>query len=363
MQSRKINKKINFILPFKPRRPAGGFKIMYEYANRLVRIGYDVHLYYPIETPFMNYRLPYLCRYILTFIEGFRRNKWFDFDKRITMSYIPSVKDKYIANADVSLATWWATAQEMGNLSKEKGKKINLIQGFENWEGHEDLLFKSYDMKDVTNVVVANYLANIINQHTKKETYIIHNAVDSDIFRIKQPVEKRNPFSIAMVYSIQEIKGSKYGVEALRLVKEHIPQLEVELFGICPQPEDLPGWMKFHRNPSDLPELYNRNSIFITNSFNEGFSLVILEALLCGCAVVCTDIEGHQHYRSPEGNAATFVEAGNPKAMAEEIIRLIKNNDARIDLAKRGNIVAQQFDWNNAINKMDSLIKKLLETN
>lgn len=357
----KNNKKINLILPFKARRPAGGFKIMYEYANRLTRIGYDVHLYYPIKTPFMHYRLPYLCRYALTIIEGFRRDKWFTFDRRISMSYIPSVKDEYVADADIVIATWWATAQEMGKLSKVKGKKINLIQGFENWEGHEDLLFKSYDMENVTNIVVANYLADIVNQHTKKETHIIHNAVDSDIFGIKNPIEERKPYTIAMIYSIQEIKGSKYGIEALNLVKQHIPELEVELFGICPEPEGLPDWMKFYRNPNDLPDLYNRNSIFITNSFNEGFSLVILEALLCGCAVVCTDIEGHQHYRSQEGDAVLFVEAGNANAMAEQIIKLIKDNEARITLAKQGKEVAQQFDWNNAISKMDNLINKLLE--
>lgn len=354
------NKKINFILPFKPRRPAGGFKVMYEYANRLARIGYDVHLYFPIETPFMNYRLPYICRYILTIIEGFRRDKWFDFDQRITMSYIPSVKDKYIADADIVIATWWATAQEMGKLSKEKGKKINLIQGFENWEGNEDLLFKSYDMKGVTNVVVASYLADIVNQYTTKRSHIIHNAVDSEVFTIKNTIESRNPCSIAMIYSIQEIKGSKYGIEALKLVKEQIPKLEVELFGICPEPENLPEWMKFHRNPSDLADLYNRNSIFITNSFTEGFSLVILEALLSGCAVVCTDIEGHQHYRSKDGDAALFVEAGNSRAMADQIIKLIENNDYRIKLAKQGNTIAKQFDWNNAVRKMDSLIKQLL---
>lgn len=353
-------KKINFILPFKPRRPAGGFKIMYEYANRLAQLGYSVHLYYPIKTPFMKYRLPYLFRYILTIVEGFRKDKWFNFDKKISMSYIPSVKDKYIDDADIVIATWWATAREMGALSDSKGKKINLIQGYENWEGHEDLLYESYDMPNVTNVTVAKFLSDIVTQHTQKKPIPISNAADSDIFYVKNKIEERKPYSVAMVYSIQPIKGSKYGLEALKIAKQNIPQLEVELFGICPAPENLPDWIKFHRNPSDLPDLYNRNAIFITNSFTEGFSLVILEALLSGCAVVCTDIEGHQHYKDDSNKTVLFSEVKNPREMADKICFLINNNAERIKLASEGNKFAQQFDWNNAVRKMDELIISLL---
>lgn len=356
----RYQKKIIFILPFKPRRPAGGFKIMYEYANRLTKLGYSVHLYYPIKTPYMKYRLPYLLRYLLTIIEGFRRDNWFDFDKRITMSYIPSVKNEYIADADIVIATWWATAREMGALSNSKGKKINLIQGYENWEGHEDLLFESYDMPNVTNVTVAEFLSNIVKQHTSKEPYLISNAADSEVFCIKNKIEDRNPFTIAMVYSIQGIKGSKYGLEALNIVKQEIPQLEVELFGICPAPENLPEWIRFYRNPSDLPDLYNHNAIFITNSFTEGFSLVILEALLCGCAVVCTDIEGHHHYKDETNDIVLFSKVRNPQDMASKISFLANNNSDRIKLATGGNKFAQQFDWNNAVRKMDELIIKLL---
>lgn len=351
--------KINFILPFKPRRPAGGFRVMYEYANRLAKKGYQVHLTFPIKTQYMNYRFPYFVRLLLTKIEGFRTDKWFDFDESVTMSYVPEVADRYVPDADVVITTWWSTVLEMGSLSDRKGKKINLIQGFENWEGHTDLLYKSYDLEGVTNVVVASYLKTIVEQHTQKPVRLIHNAVNKEQFYLKDDIAQRNIYTVAMTYSIQEIKGSKYGLDALMLVKESVPELQVEMFGVCPDPEGLPDWIKFYRNPDNLCDIYNRNSIFLSNSFTEGFPLTPAEALFCGCALVCTDIDGHKEF-AIDGETALLVDVKNAQQMADKIMYLINNNEERIALAKRGNNYIQRFSWDNALDKMEHVIQEIL---
>lgn len=350
---------ITFILPFKPRRPAGGFRVMYEYANRLAKRGFKIHLIYPIRTRYMKYHLPYSIRCILSKIEGFKRDIWFDFESSITMSYVPRVEDKYIPDADIVIATWWSTVLEMGSLNVNKGKKINLIQGFENWEGHEDLLFASYNLNDTVNVVVASYLKNIVSKYTKNRIELIENGIDNTRYFVKDKIEGRNPASVAMTYSIQEIKGSKYGLEALMLVKEVIPELQVELFGISPCPDGLPEWIQYFREPGDLCDLYNRNAIFISNSFTEGFGLVSVESMFCGCALVCTDIEGHQEYAF-DAKTALLVEVRNVKQMADRIIYLIRNNEYRIAMAKNGNEYVQRFRWDNAIEKMRKVIQSVL---
>lgn len=361
MQKIKIvcGKKINFILPFKPRRPAGGFRVMYEYANRLVKKGYQVHLTFPVRTPHMKYRFPYFIRCILSKLEGFERDKWFDFDPSITMSYVPEVKDRYVEDADVVIATWWATVLEMGALKSVKGKKINLIQGFENWEGHEDLLYKSYNIKDTINIVVASYLKKIVSQHTSNRVELIENGIDNNIYYIRRQIEERKPATVAMMYSKQEIKGSKYGLEALEIAKERIPNLKVEMFGISSAPEFLPYWIEYYRDPGDLCDIYNRNAIFISNSFTEGFGLVSVESMFCGCALICTDIEGHQEYAF-EGETALLTEVANPEQMADRICYLIENNDYRINLARRGHDYVQRFSWDNAVDKMNKVIKSIL---
>lgn len=352
--------KITFILPFKPRRPAGGFRIMYEYANRLAKRGYQIHLVFPIRTQYMNYRLPYVMRYILSFIEGFRTNKWFEFDSQVKMSYVPEVKEEYIPDADIVIGTWWSTVLEMGGLSERKGKKINLIQGFENWTGHEDLLYKSYNIKGITNLVVAPFLKNILKEHSSNPVFVIENGIDDKIYKVTKDIENRIPETIAMNYSIQEIKGSKYGLEALFMVKKKFPALQVEMFGVCPSPNELPEWITYYRDPGDLRDIYNRNAIFISNSFTEGFGLVSVESMFCGCALVCTDIDGHREY-ALDKDTALLVDVKNPLQMADRICYLIENNNERIALARRGNNFVQRFNWNNAVMKMETVIKSLLQ--
>lgn len=346
-------------MPFKARRPAGGFRVMYEYANRLVKLGYNVHITYPIMTKYMNYRFPYIIRLLLTYIEGFRTNRWFDFDSRITLSYVKEISDKYIKDSDVIISTWWSTSYDVGNLSPQKGKKINLIQGYENWEGHEDLLHTSYNMPNMVNVVVASYLKDIVKKYTKNEIILIPNAIDKKRFYISNYIEKRNPGTICMMYSIQDIKGSYYGLEAVKIVKQEYPELKVELFGICPEPEDLPDWIIFHRNPIDLPELYNRNAIFISNSFTEGMALTPMEAMFSGCACILTDILGHSEYGF-DNLTALLYQVKNTEQLVDKIIYLLSDDQERVDLAKRGNEYIQKFSWDNAVVKMNEVIQQLI---
>lgn len=307
----------------------------------------------------MKYRLPYFIRCVLSKIEGFNSNKWFDFDPSITMSYVPTVKEKYIEDSDIVIATWWATVLEMGKLSPAKGRKINLIQGFENWEGHEDLLYKSYNMENTTNIVVASYLRSIVEQHTKNRIRLIENGIDNTIYRVKDKIEDRLSFTVGMNYSEQEIKGSKYGLIALKLAKEQIPELRVEMFGISPTPGDLPDWVNYSRDPGNLSDIYNKCAIFISNSFTEGFGLVSVESMFCGCALICTDIEGHQEYAF-EGQTALLVQVKDTEQMANKIVYLANNNEYRIRLAKSGNEYVQRFSWDNAIEKMEKEIKNLI---
>lgn len=340
----------------------GGFKIMYEFANRLSDLGYSVHITYPIRTKYMEYRLPYFVRKVLSYIEGFRTNMWFPFNKNISMSYVDSVSNKYIKESDIIIATWWSTAVDMGRLSLSKGKKINLIQGYENWIGHEDELHASYNMDHTVNVVVASYLNEIVKKHTHNNTYLIPNAIDSEKYKLINRIEDRRPLSVCMLYSEQEIKGAKYGLEALIRLKGKYPVLTVDLFGIFPQPLDLPQWITYHRDHENLTEIYNNNSIFIANSLTEGMALTPMEAMFCGCACVLTEIDGHSEY-GVNNKTCLLYKPQNIEDLIEKLDYIFSNDLERIKLAQSGHDFIQQFSWNKAVKKLDNIIKDYLIEN
>ena len=130
------------------------------------------------------------------------------------------------------------------------------------------------------------------------------------------------------------------------------------MFGISPRPDKLPAWINYQRDPLNLREIYNRSAIFISNSFTEGFGLVSVEAMFCGCALICTDIEGHKEYAFEE-KTALLVEPGNARQMADRIIHLVRNNDLRMQLAANGNEYVQRFRWENAVDKIVRVIEDL----
>jgi len=66
--------------------------------------------------------------------------------------------------------------------------------------------------------------------------------------------------------------------------------------------------------------------------------------LLCGAALAATDIDGHREFAFHEKTALTSP-VRTPAALAENVVRLIRDNDLRIQLAKGGNDFVRQLTY------------------
>ncbi|ANE51980.1 glycosyltransferase family 4 protein [Flavisolibacter tropicus] len=349
--------KINILLPGICRVPTGGAKVMLEYANRLAADGMDVTLFYPIEPKVNTVNNLSLKRKIRMYRKVFTKKLkqkysariWFPLRKEIKERLVPYLGEQYMPDADFTFATAWETAEWAVQYKEEKGEKLYLIQGYEDWSGTREEVDNTWKMP-LKKIVIANWLkkhADALGQ----EAVLINNGLDFNRFHITQPIEHRQPFSVLMSYHTLTIKGSKDGIAALEIVKKEIPELTVTLFSIYKKPESIPDWIRFDHNPVYLKELYNNSAIFISPSLSEGWALPPAEAMQCGCAVVVTDIGGHGDY-GINGRDLLLTPSGDIKAMADQIIQLIKNNDRRIAIAKAGNTIIQQFTWEAAYTKL-----------
>jgi len=345
--------KINIYLPHISRQPIGGVKVMYEYANHFAQIGYDVVVYSIYTNTSLRYRLPHWIRTIKNniFYPDYRPT-WYPLNKNVICKNIPKLKDKYVRDADISLSTCWVICSDLSKLSKGKGVKMNLIQDYELWIGNKKKLLHASYRLPVQHIVIADYLADIVEEESGIRPAIVYNGINQDIFNIKTPIEQRNPHTISMLYHTEERKGTQYGLEALRICKKEIPGLRVELFGVYPRPDNLEKWICYTQSPQDLCSLYNSTAIYFTPSNREGWALPPAEAMNCGCALVCTDIGGHSAYTKKD-ETALFVEPQNAQDMASQLLTLLKDNALRIDLAKKGNEYVKQFNWETAASRIE----------
>lgn len=349
---------INIILPFITTRPNGGVKIMYEYANRLQERGHKVTVLHSIKRPYRKIKSPVGWKQLLYKLKGISRPKWFALHKEIKALVVPRITDQYVPNADIVLSTWWEMTYMISKLSSSKGKAFNLIQDYEIWKGHEDLTRQSYKLP-VQHLVIAKYLQQLVQQYSGVLPVHIPNAIDQKKFQLRKAIEERNPFSVIMLYSVEERKGSNYGIEALIQLKQKHQQLTANLFGVSQKPE-LPQWINYYQNPFDLAGLMNDNALFLSPSLGEGWALPPAEAMACGCAVVCTNIGGHSDYAIHE-ETALLTEVKNVSDMVEKLQQLLADQNLRIKIAKAGyEFMTTNFNWNTSVSKMEECFYKAL---
>ncbi|HMQ68561.1 MAG TPA: glycosyltransferase family 4 protein [Ignavibacteria bacterium] len=350
--------KINFILPFAGNKPIGGFKIVYEYANRLAQRGHFINLIHPSytykESTFNNAK--YLIRYYQRKIDkSYNPGSWFKLDPRVNSLWIRKIDNENIPDADIIIATAWRTAACSENLDQSKGKKFYFIQHYETWNGKTDEVNKTWKMP-FKKIVIAEWLKNIADSMGENSFYV-PNAFEFSEFGMDTKPEDRKDKRVMMLYNELEFKGSIYGLTAFNKLKKLFPDLEVVLFGVPKRPDDLQDWIEYHQTPDRklLRELYNGSSVFISPSLAEGFPLPPAEAMMCGSALACTDIGGHREY-AIDNNTALLFEPKNSDAIIRILEKLLTDRDLRIRLAYAGNEYISQFNWERSVNDFEKIL-------
>jgi glycosyltransferase involved in cell wall biosynthesis len=161
-----------------------------------------------------------------------------------------------------------------------------------------------------------------------------------------------------MLFHLSSAKGCDDGLKSLEIVRDKFPLLKASFFGYPERPKNLPSWIKYIQTPDkDLHnKIYNEAAIFIGTSHSEGWGLTVGEAMICGCAVACTNIEGYNIMAKNE-DTALLSEPGDFQVMAENIIRLIDNDKIRYQIAKNGSTNIQKYKWDESYNIFKKTVK------
>lgn len=355
--------RITFILPGSGDHPVGGFKIAYEYANHLVARGHSISVVHPAilysDTPI--YQLPKKwARFFQRKLDkSYIPNRWFKIDKRVNMLWVKSLEEINIPDSDFVIATAWRTAEWISNYDATKGKKFYLIQDVEDWSGPQARVEATWKLS-MHKIVISRWLQDIGKQHGLSTTYI-PNGLDFSVFGIDRSIESRDPYSVVMLYHHLEKKGVADGLKALDIVRQHYPKLAVTLFGVS-NGELLPKWISYQATPSQkvLRNIYNNAAIFLAPSHAEGWDLTASEAMMCGAAVVGTNIGGHQEFME-DGVTALLAPARNPQALAERLLLLLSDTNQRIDIAKNGHRFIQRFTWDKAVDALEATLCRTID--
>jgi glycosyltransferase involved in cell wall biosynthesis len=286
--------------------------------------------------------------------------EWFNLDSSIKKWFPYCYRWPFISirQTDLVFATAYDTAVELNNITKvPKKNKFYLIQGYETWRDTPEAVKASYRF-GFHNIAIAPWLQDIVKESGAEAT-LITNGLDFQRFSLNKPIEERSPFEVVLMNHTLEHKRVQDSRAALDLVKKQIPKLHVTMFGTCDAPKNMPSWYTYHCQPTgqELCDIYNNGAIYVAASDFEGFGLTIGEAMICGCAVACTDNGGFRCMAEHE-KTALLSQVYDVEALAENIIRLITDEKLRCEIAHKGNDNIQQFTWEKSYQKLKTLLLK-----
>lgn len=224
----------------------------------------------------------------------------------------------------------------------------------------------SYQKSDAI-ISVSEYSANslIKNNIQKNKIHVIPNGVDISKFHpgldAKELTTKFNGMNILLyVGPITPRKGLSYLIEALpKVLTKHENTLLVivgsgDIDGLRKLAEEynvldhviFEGFVPEEK----LPIYYNACDIFVFPSLQEGFGMVLIEAMACGKTVVASNTTA-----IPEvvGDAGILVETKNPEIFASSVINLLDDLNKRKQLEEKAfDRVQKNFTWNAVVDKL-----------
>lgn len=108
--------------------------------------------------------------------------------------------------------------------------------------------------------------------------------------------------------------------------------------------------------PGELRLLYSHADLFVFPSLYEGFGMPVLEAMACGAPVVTASTTA-----LPEvaGEAAILVNPEDAETLANEIVRVLEDEDLRRELRRKGFERVKQFTWERAARRTVELYREL----
>jgi glycosyltransferase involved in cell wall biosynthesis len=207
----------------------------------------------------------------------------------------------------------------------------------------------------------------------------IYNGIDIESLEKRKVdrIQKREELGIAndcilivTAGRLVPVKGQSYLITAFAQVITEIPNIRLVFLGDGVLRGELSGQVKtlglekqvlFLGMRSDVPEIISCSDLFVLPSINEGFGVVLLEAMAMKCPIVATNVGGVPEVVL-DGETGILVPPGDPVQLAGGIIRLLKDTSLALKMAECGyQRLKVCFDIRETVSKTEHLYKELLE--
>ena len=114
-------------------------------------------------------------------------------------------------------------------------------------------------------------------------------------------------------------------------------------------------WKDYVEN---LADEYNKATVFVFPSLYEGFGFPVLEAMACGCPVICSN-----RTSLPEiaGEAAVYIDGEDENELAAAIKKVLEDKTLQKKLQKKGLKQAKKFTWEKCVEETVRVYERICD--
>ena len=209
----------------------------------------------------------------------------------------------------------------------------------------------------VDSVIVPSHFLHRVFDDYNYRTHIIPNVVDSSVFKSTGKALDKDNLHFIATRNLEKIYGIDVIIKAFRQVVDKYPNAKLSVAGTGPELDALSELTKAlsliehvtftgRLTPEQMSDLYQSADVMINASTVDNAPSSLLEAMMSGIPVISTDAGGIPDMVS-DGHDALLVEKNNASAIAEQVFKVIADDELRGQLIANGLATTKKYSWSN----------------
>ncbi|MEM1867725.1 MAG: methyltransferase domain-containing protein [Thermosphaera sp.] len=321
--------KISWVVP-PPFRGSGGHRNIFRVARYLQKFGHQVAIYVHQDCNFKTSEQ----------LKAFVNKEFGDLNAEIILG------TEKIKPCDALFATHWSTVSTV-LANKAKAKKLfYFVQDYEPYfvpMSYEYICAENTYKQGLAIITSGPWCAHVLKEKHGVDAAFFRFPIDRNIYFPRPDCPRRQNLVIFFARPEMPRRLFPLGVEALQLLKERRPGIEIILFGSDSVPMPLPFDCRNLGVVSDLnvlARLYSSATVGVAFSITNP-SLVPFEMMACGCPVI--DVDYGNNYINYGSRENAMLVPPTPEGVVEGIERLLDDEDLRTRIARNGYTFVQTF--------------------
>jgi N-acetyl-alpha-D-glucosaminyl L-malate synthase BshA len=208
----------------------------------------------------------------------------------------------------------------------------------------------------------------------KKDIHVIPNFIELDKIKNKSKIATNRSLManeeekiITHISNFRKVKRIPDVIDIFYKIQQTIPS-KLMMVGDGPEKEEaenlcfklgISDKVIFFGNSNEIDKILSFTDLFLLPSETESFGLAALEAMAWGVPVISSNTGGLPEVNF-DGISGYLSVAGNTQEMAQNAIKILKNETTLLKFKNNATTIAQRFDIKNIVSLYENLYNEVL---